>query len=183
MPESLVVTLIGADRPGIVAQLAAVAADCDAGWEESKMARLAGRFAGIVRLEVDAGSLEALERALGDIEIEGIRLTVDRGTALAPVAGTQWIKLELVGQDRRGIVRDISAALARHRVSIDELDTDIEDASMAGGALFRARAWLRLLDDVDFDALRTDLEAIADDLMVELTLDARPTGVAVVHGA
>jgi glycine cleavage system regulatory protein len=176
MPESLVVTLIGADRPGIVAQLAAVAADCDAGWEESKMARLAGRFAGIVRLEVDSASLERLEHALNEIHIEGIRLTVDRGSAAGLDAGTQWIKLELVGHDRRGIVRDISAALARHRVGIDELDTEIEDASMAGGALFRARAWLRLLDDIDLDALRADLEAIADDLMVELTLDTRPSG-------
>jgi glycine cleavage system regulatory protein len=183
MQESLVVTLIGADRPGIVAQLAAVAADCGAGWEESKMARLAGRFAGIVRLEVDSASLEPLERALGEMKIEGIRLTVDRGSALASRSGTQWIKLELVGHDRRGIVRDVSAALARHRVSIDELDTDIEDASMAGGALFRARAWLRLLDDVDLNVLRTDLEAIADDLMVELTLDVRPSAAPIVHGA
>lgn len=176
MPESLVVTLIGADRPGIVAQLAAVAADYDAGWEESKMARLAGRFAGIVRLEVEATSLARLERALNEMQIEGIRLTIDRGSAVGADPGAQWIRLDLVGHDRHGIVRDISAALARHRVSIDELDTEIEDASMAGGALFRARAWLRLLDDVDLAALRTDLEAIADDLMVELTLDSRPSG-------
>lgn len=176
MQESLVVTLIGADRRGIVAQLAAVAASCDAGWEESKMARLAGRFAGIVRFAADAASIDRLERALNEIEIEGIRLTIDRGLALPSSPAVHSIKLELVGHDRHGIVRDISAALARHRVSIDELDTDVEDASMAGGALFRARAWLRSLDDVDLDALQADLEAIADDLMVELTLEVQPTG-------
>ena len=173
MPESLVVTLIGADRPGIVAQLAAIAADCNAGWEESKMARLAGRFAGIVRLETDAGSLEQLERALQELEIEGIRLTVDRGCAPST---TTHVRLEVVGHDRHGIVRDISQALARHRVSIDELDTDVQDASMSGETLFRARAWLRLLDNVDLDTLRSDLEAIADDLMVELALEAQPSG-------
>lgn len=178
MKESLVVTLIGADRRGIVAQLAAVASDCNAGWEESKLARLAGRFAGVVRFEADAASIDRLERALKEIAIDGIRLTVDRGSAPASPPGAAWIRLELVGHDRRGIVRDISAALARHRVSIDELDTDIENASMSGEPLFRARAWLRLLDDVDHDALRADLESIADDLMVELTLDAEPAGGA-----
>ena len=172
MQESLVVTLIGADRPGIVAQLAAVAAACDAGWEESKMARLAGRFAGIVRLEIASERLTDLERALSEIDIDGIRLTVDRGSSPTGPADTGLIHLDIVGHDRHGIVRDISAALARHRVSIDELDTDIEEASMSGGPLFRARASLRSLGNVDIDALRSDLERIADDLMVEIALES-----------
>ncbi len=81
MQASLVVTLIGTDRPGIVARLAALAADSGAGWQQSKMARLAGKFAGIVRLEVPAESLEALERSLGQLQSEGLRLTIERGAA------------------------------------------------------------------------------------------------------
>lgn len=164
--ESLVLTLIGTDRPGIVARLAEIAASHGAGWEESKMARLAGRFAGIVRLEAAPDSIDALEHALAPLAAEGLRLTLDRGTTTP--APERVGALELLGHDRQGIVRDISAVLARYGVGIDELDTEVESASMSGEQMFRAQAELRLPGDVRLDALRADLEAIADELMVEL---------------
>jgi glycine cleavage system regulatory protein len=170
MLESLVVTLIGADRPGIVARLAAIAADNGAGWEESKMARLAGRFAGIVRLEVQSEDIDALENALAVLRDDGIRFTVERGSQTP--AAAEIIAVELVGHNRRGIVRNISTAMAKHQVSIEKLDTEIESASMSGESLFRAQLQLRLPEGVDLDALRADLEAIADDLMVDLRVES-----------
>jgi len=171
MDESLVVTLIGADRPGIVARLAAIAADAGAGWEESKMARLAGQFAGIVRLEVPSERIAALESALETLQDDGIRLTIERGASTA--AAPKLLALGLLGHDRLGIIRDISAALAKHNVSIEELDTEIESASMSGEPLFRAQALLRLPDGIELDALQVDLEAIADDLMVDLRVESQ----------
>jgi len=170
MHEPLVVTLIGTDRPGIVARLAALAADAGANWQDSKMARLAGKFAGIVCLDVPAESRARLEQSLVQLDAEGLALTIQQG-ALQARPEPHRIFVEIIGHDRPGIVRDISAVLARHRVSIDELDTDIESASMAGGQLFRARTLLLLPDEIELAALRFDLEAIADELMVELTLD------------
>lgn len=174
MDESLVVTLIGKDRPGIVAKLADVAAAHDAGWRESKMARLAGHFAGIVHLDPPPEGVAALEAALKRLEFEGLSLAIERGTSTAEATTHRIISLEIIGQDRNGIVRDISAVLAQHRVSIDELDTGVESASMSGEALFRAVASLRLRDDEQLEALRADLEAIADELMVELRVDTQP---------
>src|SRR5262245_36025061 len=170
MQASLVVTLIGTDRPGIVARLAALAADSGAGWQQSKMARLAGKFAGIVRLEVPTESLEALERSLGQLQSEGLRLTIERGAAQVE---PRLISLDLVGCDRIGIVRDISSALARHGVGIHELETEVESASMSGEQLFRVHAEVLLPDDTVLAALREDLEAIADELMVDLTVESR----------
>jgi glycine cleavage system regulatory protein len=168
--ESLVVTLLGTDRPGIVARLAKVAADAGAGWQESKMARLAGKFAGVVRLEVPADSLATLERAIAELDAEGLKLTVERGAAQSDQHG---LSIDLVGLDRPGIVRDVSAALARHRVNIDELDTEVASASMSGEPLFHARIHVLLPRDVNLDALRHDLEGIANELMVDLSLDAK----------
>lgn len=168
--ESLVVTLLGTDRPGIVARLAKVAADAGASWQESKMARLAGKFAGVVRLEVPADSLAELERAIATLDAEGLKLTIERGAAQT---GRHGLSIDLLGLDRPGIVRDVSAALARHRVNIDELETDVVSASMSGEPLFHARIHLLLPRDVDLGALKGDLEAIADELMVDLTLDAK----------
>ena len=176
MRESLVVILVGADRPGIVAHLAALAAQYGAGWQESKMARMAGRFAGILRLDVPAESLEALERSLNALRSEGLQLTIERGEAATTLPQPRGAALELIGHDRQGIVRDISGVLAQHRVSIDELDTDVESASMSGEQMFRMRAHVVLPDDTAADALRADLEAIADELMVELSVDGELPG-------
>jgi glycine cleavage system regulatory protein len=177
MRVSLVLTIIGAERPGIVAEVATLAAAHDASWQDSRMARLAGQFAGIVALEVSEEESAALERALQTLESEGLQIAIGRDTAPRRPAGSSGIVLDLVGHDREGIVRDIAAALARHGVSIDELETGVEDASMSGERLFRARASLVLPDAIDLDALRGDLETIADELMVDLSLDrVRPEG-------
>ena len=172
MQASLVITLIGTDRPGIVARVAALAADSGASWQQSKMARLGGKFAGIVRLDVPGESLEALERSLGQMQSEGLRLTIERG---APQVDLRCISLELVGCDRCGIVRDVSSALARHGVGIHEFDTEVASASMSGEQLFRMHAEILLPEDTVLAALRADLEAIADELMVDLTVDTGST--------
>ncbi|NMG00501.1 glycine cleavage system protein R [Aromatoleum toluolicum] len=171
MNASLVITLIGTDRPGLVNALAARAAECGANWLESSMAQLAGKFAGIVRLEVaeaDAGKLEA---ALRELEAEGLRLTIERGAA-APAAGPwRTTKLALVGHDRPGIVREISAALARHGASISKLETACENASFSGEPLFRASIEVQVPASVQPAALKAELETLANELMVDLNLE------------
>lgn len=171
MNASLVITLIGTDRPGLVNALAARAAACGANWLESSMAQLGGKFAGIVRLEIaeaDAGKLEAVLR---ELESEGLRLTIERGAA-APAAGaSHTTKLALVGHDRPGIVREISAALARHGASISKLETACENASFSGEPLFRASIEVQVPASVQPAVLKAELEALANELMVDLNLE------------
>ena len=64
MAASLVVTVVGPDRPGIVNQLSDVARRFGANWAESRMASLAGQFAGIVHFEVGERDADALASAL-----------------------------------------------------------------------------------------------------------------------
>ena len=171
MKASLIVTLIGADRPGLVNVLAARAAAAGANWLESSMAQLAGHFAGIVRLEVAESDVGKLEAALRELEAEGLRLTIERGAA-APVASSPVVaKIELVGHDRPGIVREISAALARHGASISRLETACENASFSGEPLFRASVEAQLPASVEPTRLKAELEALANELMVDLRLE------------
>lgn len=171
MTVPLVVTLNGVDRPGVVARVAERARDCGASWNESRFAHLAGRFAGVVRLDVPAESLDALEHALRELDAPDLHVTVERGEVEPPSAQPR-LALELLGQDRPGIVRDVSAVLARHGVNIEELETEVESASMSGELLFRARATLVLPEGADAEALRADLEELANELMVDLQVDA-----------
>ncbi|MCB1914877.1 MAG: ACT domain-containing protein [Rhodocyclaceae bacterium] len=169
MNASLVITLVGTDRPGLVNALAARAAECGANWLESSMAQLAGKFAGVVRLSVAENDVGKLEAALRALEGDDLRLTIERG-AMAAAAG-RTTRLELLGQDRPGIVREISAVLARHGASIEKLDTCCENASFSGEPLFRAEIAVQVPAGLEPASLKADLEALANELMVDLTLE------------
>ena len=175
MKTSLILTLIGPDRPGLVSAVSARASQCGANWMESRMAHLAGQFAGVVRLEVDAAGLDALEAALRGLEAEGLRVAIARGGPLV-AAEARRVCLDLVGHDRPGIVREISTVLARHGVSIEALESGCESASMSGETLFRARAELAVPAACDLAGIRADLEALANELMVDLAFDEVPAG-------
>jgi glycine cleavage system regulatory protein len=165
----LVLTLIGLDRPGLVEAVAERVTSHGGNWLESRMAHLAGHFAGLLHVELPDDRLRGLEDALHELEVLGLRVVVHGGTTRAEEV-RRTLRLEATGHDRPGIVRDISQVLVRHRVNIAELTTDRLSAPMAGGPLFVARARLEVPGDIDTDRLRRDLETIAHDLMVDLTL-------------
>jgi glycine cleavage system regulatory protein len=167
--NDLVVTLIGPDRTGLVESLAKRVAAHGGNWVESRMAHLAGQFAGILRVEVPPRSLSALQASLAELEKDGLRVVTQSG-GRPDAEGSRVMEFQAVGQDHPGIVRDISAALLRHGVNIEELTTDQVSAPMAGGLLFSAKARLQVPAGTDAARLREDLEKIADDLMVDLTL-------------
>jgi glycine cleavage system regulatory protein len=175
MRTSLVLTVIGDDRPGLVEQLSGPVVESGANWEESRMARLAGKFAGLLRVSVDADRADALASRLSSLGAGGLTVVVERSTESAPPAA-RTVRLEMIGNDRAGIVRDISHALAGQQVNIDELETDVVTAPMSGDALFQARASLRVPQSVTIDQLRGVLEALADELMVDLTLEDHGPG-------
>jgi glycine cleavage system regulatory protein len=170
---SLVLTVIGPDRPGLVEALSKTVADHGASWLESRMAHLAGQFAGLLRVSVPAARAEELAQALRSLEARGLRVIVEAAReSAAEVAAAPRLRLELVGLDRPGIVRDVSRAIAARGVNVEELESHTSSAPMSGETLFHASAWLRPPRDGSADELRSALEKLADELMVELTLDA-----------
>jgi glycine cleavage system regulatory protein len=162
-------TCIGDDRPGLVSDLSSPISAHGASWKRSQMARLAGKFAGILLLEVPDDSADRLVADLTALEDVGLHVTLERTDVPAEHASLE-LNLELLGADRPGIVAEISTALAAQRVGIEELSTDVRDAPMSGGKLFEARALLEAPRTTSMHDLRTMLEAIADELMVEITL-------------
>jgi glycine cleavage system regulatory protein len=172
----LVLTLIGPDRPGLVESVAERLTAHGGNWLESRMARLAGQFAGILRVEAPAEEVEALRAALQALEGQGLRIVLGERGAPAPGGEAAAMELQAVGQDHPGIVRDIARVLARHGVNIEELTTDQFAAPMGGGLLFRAQARLQVPAGIEAGRLREDLERIANDLMVDLSLAPSPPG-------
>ncbi len=167
--ESLVVTVIGADRPGLVESVSAAIEAEGGSWVESRMSRLAGQFAGILRASVPELRVKALTEALEALQARGLRVVVERGVEESVEEG-HVIVLELIGSDRPGIVHKISEALAARGVNVDELNTECDGAPWSGDTMFKAVARLRAPKTLDLDQLREGLEAIAGDLMVDISI-------------
>jgi glycine cleavage system regulatory protein len=166
----LVMTVIGADRPGLVQLVAACVADHGGNWLESRMCHLGGQFAGILRAEVPAARVDELVKALQTLESAGLNVTIHTESGAAPSAIGSVAALELVGQDRPGILRLVAGVLAAHGVNVEELTSERVSAPMGGGTLFKARATVLVPPGTSLGALRADLERIASDLMVDLNL-------------
>jgi glycine cleavage system regulatory protein len=165
---SLVVTAVGADKPGLVEALSEAAKAHGGNWEASRMARMAGRFAGIFLISVPTQRVDALESALA--AIEGLKVLVERSDSASARPETRSLVLDLVGADHPGILQAVSSALAAREINVDELQTQVESAPMTGEPLFKLHAELSVPPSVDADELQNVLEALAADLMVELTL-------------
>lgn len=169
MRTSLVLTVLADDRPGIVEQLSEEILAAGANWEESRMARLAGKFAGLLRVTVDANQAEALTARLKTFH-RGLTIVVEP-SGQGESGEFRTLRVELLGNDHPGIIRDISRVLAQRGVNIEELDTDVTSAPMSGEALFRARALLRIPAALTSDALIEVLETVAGEMMVDLAVD------------
>jgi glycine cleavage system regulatory protein len=170
MPR-LVLTVLGDDRAGLVEALAETVTAHGGNWEQSQMAELAGQFAGIVVVSVPAEHADELRTALGGLE--GLLDVAAHPGSEEPADADGWprLRIDLVGSDHPGIVRDVSAVLARHGLSIETMTTERRDAPMAGGQLFEAHVVVRVPPGGDPADVRDDLERVASELFVELTVD------------
>ena len=168
---SLVVTAIGADRPGIVSLLSERAQGFGANWAGSRMANLAGQFAGMVHFEVPAQNADPLAQALRGLEASGLRVVIARSETRPAPAGRRLVALELTGIDRPGIVRDLSCELAERGVSIDDLHTEIVSDGASAEHRFKVKALLAVPDSLPNEALRRSLAALASEMMVDIALD------------
>jgi glycine cleavage system regulatory protein len=162
-------TCIGDDRPGLVSALSAPINAHGASWERSQMARLAGKFAGILMVAVPDDRAEALVADLTALKDIGLLVALEQTDVPAQRESVR-LSLELIGADHPGIVAEISAALAAQQIGIEELRTDVREAPMAGGMLFEASAVLVAPPETSMNTLRSMLEAVADELMVDIRL-------------
>lgn len=171
MSTSIVLSVLSDDHPGIVESLSDVLAAHGGNWTESSMLSLAGKFAGILLAEVPADRVDAFIGALEALESEGIRVVAEPSSGAKTADDSRFVALELVGQDRPGIVHEITEVLARHAVNVQELETTVQSASMSGESLFLAHAKIFIPADTDTEALRDELEELANELMVDLSLE------------
>lgn len=169
MLQDIVLTVIGPDRPGLVQLVADRVAQHGGNWLESRMCQLGGQFAGIVRVQAPKERVTELRKALEGLVGQGLRVTIDLGGGSGTVPG-QAATLELVGNDRPGILKAVTGVLARHGVNVEELSSDCINTPHDGGQLFQAQARVVVPAGTSMAAVRADLERLATDLMVDIRI-------------
>lgn len=170
MATSLVVTFVGPDKPGLVELLSRTIAAHGGNWLDSRMCSLAGQFAGIVLARVPEVNASPLRLALTELHAAGLKVLVEQASGEEPGSRDRMLRLELIGQDRPGIVRDVSRVLREQAANIEELHTETVSGAMSGETLFKARADIRLAPETTLAQLRGALEALANDMMVDIAL-------------
>ena len=176
LDRTLILSVIGKDKPGLTRIIAEAVHDAGGNWLESQLSRIGGRYVGAVLVAVPSGDAARLEQAIRAIDPAGLTVTVapaDNEGAL-PSAAVETVRLELVGQDTPGIVREVSAVLADLSVNIVALETSVEPAAWSGGALFRAVADLVLPGNLSTRHLSEALEHISAEIQVDI--DLKPAG-------
>ena len=177
---SLVVTVMGPDRPGIVSVLAERAQRCGANWAASRMAKLAGEFAGMVHFEVPPENADALAAALRALEPSGLQVVIAKSESADIASGLRGLELELVGDDQLGIISNLTRILAERGISIEHMHTEIVGGAASGKPTFKVGAHLLVPKALSSDTLRRELGVLANEMMVDIALDERAaaTGAA-----
>ena len=173
----LVVSVVGPDRHGIVILLANRAQRYGANWAASRLTRLAGEFAGTVHFEVPREHADALSDALRQLASSGLQVVIARSDAATVPDTLRPVELELVGEDRVGIVSSLTKMLAERGVSIENIHTEVNRSGVSGKQTFKINAHLLVPAALAIDTLRRDLSALASEMMLDIALGERPAPV------
>lgn len=169
MIARVILTVLGSDRPGLTQALADAVLAAGGNWLESHLARLGGKYVGSVLVELDSGKLDALEQEIRKVDATGLQVSIVPAGE-EPPASTGSLGIELVGQDRPGIVREVTSVLAELGANIEDFSSGTENSAWSGELLFRAAARLTLPEGISADRVREALEAISNEIMVDFTI-------------
>ena len=171
MKTSMVISFVGDDKPGLIELLSKLVRQHDGNWLESRMTRLAGKFAGILRVDIPAAGANTFAQALQDLDALGVQLSVESSSHAASQSSGSRYRLEIIGHDRPGIVQEVASALASRMINVLEFDTEMTSAPMSAEPLFQANADIEAPAQLDMASLEEHLTKIADQLCLEYTLE------------
>jgi glycine cleavage system regulatory protein len=174
MNGKVILTVVGSDRPGLTQAIAEAVHAGGGNWLESHLSRLGGRYVGSVLVELPEGRLDELRQAARKIDAIGLKLELVEVADVEQREGAP-VGLEIVGQDRPGIVREVTAVLAALDVNIEELTTTIEASAWSGAPLFRAKVKMLIPGTASVQSVREALEGISGEIMVDFAIEMAPS--------
>ena len=173
MQTTFIITFIGDDRPGLVEALSEVISAQGGNWLESRLSQLSSKFAGLIRVSLPEESSVALQEALKALGEAGISVRVTPcGEKPGDDAGLRPVNLTVLGPDRPGIVREIAGALSARAINVVNMESSVSSAPMSAEMLFEARVEAEMPGSGDIEELSNILDAIGDEMGVDVQLEA-----------
>ena len=170
--QKIVFTFVGDDKAGLVERISEKVAEHRGNWLESRLAQMAGKFAGIVSVAIDDNNVEPLLHDLASLADAGLTVVAERSSSSEiPASGRGAARLKILGNDRPGIVHEISASLAALNINIQELNSEVQSAPMAGIPLFAATIDIDLPADPKLARLQEHIEEAAEHLDIDIHLE------------
>lgn len=166
---SVVLSVIGSDRPGLTEALAGAVLSAGGNWLESQLSRLGGLYVGSVLVELEGDRLEALRSAVSAVDAQGLEVRIAPAVVEAGPEG-EVLQFSLVGQDRPGIVRQVTQVLSGLEVNIEAFESWIAAEPHSGAPLFHVEARLRLPRGKTARRVQAALEGISAEIMVDISL-------------
>ena len=166
--QTLVLTVLSNDRPGIVKELSQVLNEYDGNWTDSRMIHLAGKFAGLLKASVPEDQADEFIADLHNLQDDGLEIAIELVTEDLDEGETKTLELEVVGPDAPGIINSITRELSRLNVNIQELESKQRPAPMSSELMFHAKLSLSLPEDVTPEEVQNALEDMPDQLVVDL---------------
>lgn len=168
----LIVTAVGPDRPGIVADLSRLVYDAGASLADSRMVNLRGQFALLAAVEGAPEAIAKLKARLADAGA-ALRLALEAREPGGSPAAAQGIpyKLKTYSADQPGIVARVTEVMRKHNVNVEELSTRLESAPFAGTPLFTMEGTVLVPSSASVRRLREELQALGDEIACDVDLD------------
>lgn len=170
MQARIVFTFMAPDKPGLLEQMAAVVADHSGSWLESRLAKLGGQFTGIVLVAIEQEHRHAAEKDLLALNKDDFRITVLGEDDGATTVNTDTRTIDVLGNDRPGIVHELSRTLLKHSINVEELHTELRSAPMSGDELFAAEVEISVPAEIDAEQFQQELESVAEELDLDIQL-------------
>jgi glycine cleavage system regulatory protein len=165
----MVLSVVGSDRPGLTRALAAAVLSAGGNWLESHLSRLGGLYVGSVLVELEADAVDRLRSAIGAVDSHGLEVRIVPAIEAAGAVG-EALNFELVGQDRPGIVNQVTTILSGLGANIETFKSWIVAEPYSGVPLFHMAARLRLPPDLRAHRVQAALEDISAEIMVDVSL-------------
>ncbi|MES2997203.1 MAG: ACT domain-containing protein [Verrucomicrobiota bacterium] len=167
MISTLIMTILGPDRPGLVNSLADAVARHGGNWSESRMVRLGGQFAGVVKIEIPQSAAEALLTDLREPGIPGLVIQTAR-QADQDDKPRRTVRIDIIGNDRPGIVRELTGVIVSAGGNVEELVTSLESAPMSGQPMFRAKGIVSVAEERDAEQVVAAIERLSGEFTVDV---------------
>ena len=165
----LVLNVAGSDRPGLTKALAGAVLSAGGNWLESHLTRLGGLYVGSVLVELAQDRIEALRAAVAAVDAAGLEVRIAPAVETAKAAG-ETLEFSLVGQDRPGIVNQVTQAVSALGANIETFETWLSTEAHSGAPLFHMSAHLRLPQGLAASKVQAALEAISGEIMVDVAV-------------